>query len=353
MNFTRRLTLAAMLVFAALDLSAEPASYRSGAEPFVRDMADRHGFDPARLRQLLERARYRQGIVDAMDRPYEGRPWHSYRRLFLTPERIEGGVAFWREHAALLARAEAAFGVSPQIIVAIIGVETSYGDNVGRHRVIDALTTLGFAYPRRGEFFRGELEAFLLLSREEQMDPLEAVGSYAGAMGKPQFISSSYRSYAVDFDGDGRRNLWRSDADVIGSVANYFRQHGWRPGEPVAFPAELQGGVPAGLEIAEKTPLAPTSTAGELRNAGIHWREPLPDAVAATLIRLDGVAEEYWVGLENFYVITRYNHSNLYAMAVHQLSEEIRSRHEGPIRQAGAPGARGGRLADAKSTGGR
>jgi membrane-bound lytic murein transglycosylase B len=343
--------LAGMLAFAALDLSAEPASYRSEAETFVRDMVDRHAFDPARLRDVLGRARYRPSIVDAMDRPYEGRPWHSYRGLFVTPERIKGGVAFWRDNAELLARAEADYGVSPQIIVAIIGVETRYGGNVGAHRVIDALTTLGFAYPRRAEFFRGELEAFLLLSREEQMDPLEVVGSYAGAMGKPQFISSSYRAYAVDFDGDGRRNLWGSNADVIGSVANYFNRHGWRPGESVAFPAELRAGIPTGLEIAEKTPVEPKSTAGELRSAGVDWREPLPPSAAATLIRLGGAEDEYWVGLVNFYVITRYNHSNLYAMAVHQLSEEIRSRYDEGLRRPVAR-SRSPRLADAKSGGG-
>jgi membrane-bound lytic murein transglycosylase B len=322
----RQLFFAGCCALAAFGLHAEPASYRAGADGFVREMVDRHGFDSLELEGLMASATYRQGIVDAMNRPYEAKPWHSYRALFVTPERIDGGVAFRRDNAELLARAEATYGVDPWIIVAIVGVETNYGANVGRHAVIDALTTLGFAYPRRADFFRKELEAFLLLTREEQVDPLHAVGSYAGAMGKPQFIPSSYRAYAVDFDGDGRRDLWNSNADVIGSVANYFARHGWRPGEPVAFPATPRGAIPAGLAVGEKKPVAPDTTVGELRRAGIVSPEAPESAVPATLIRFDGAQDEYWIGLHNFYVITRYNHSNLYAMAVYQLSEEIRAR---------------------------
>lgn len=320
----RPLRLIACLALLPPCAMAEPPSYRAEAQRFAEAMVERHQYDPETLRALLEGARYRQAIVDAMDRPYEAKPWHDYRALFVTSERIAAGVAYWREHAELLARAEATFGVDPAIIVAIIGVETNYGANVGTHRVIDALTTLGFAYPRRADFFRGELESFLLLSREERVDPITAVGSYAGAMGKPQFIASSYREYAVDFDGDGRRDLWDSPADVIGSIASYFKRHGWRPGEPIAYPAELQRGVPADIEIAEKRPLAPNTTAAALRIAGVHWREPLPPETPAALLRLDGEEDEYWIGLDNLYVITQYNHSTLYAMAVHQLSEAIR-----------------------------
>ncbi|QVL47301.1 MAG: lytic murein transglycosylase B [Thiocapsa sp.] len=318
-------------------LHAEPARYAAEADVFAREMVERHGFDSAELEGMLADARYSQAIIDAMNRPYEAKPWRDYRALFVTPERIAGGVTFWRDNADLLARAEADYGVAPQIIVAIIGVETNYGANVGKHRVIDALTTLGFSYPRRAAFFRRELEAFLVLSREEQLDPLGAVGSYAGAMGKPQFISSSYRNYAIDFDGDGRRDLWGSNADVVGSVANYFKQHGWRSGEPVAFAAELRSGVPAGIALVEKTTAPPDTTAGDLRAAGVAWDEPLPAEAPANLIRLDGVEDEYWVGLNNFYAITRYNHSNLYAMAVHQLSEAIRARRS----EAAASGTAG------------
>jgi membrane-bound lytic murein transglycosylase B len=326
MIIARQLLVAGCLVLAAFGSGAEPAAYRTEADRFVREMVVRHDFDPAALQALMARATYRRAIIDSMDRPYEAKPWHSYRALFVTPERIDAGVAFWRENADLLARAEATYGVGPQIIVSIIGVETNYGENLGRHLVIDALTTLGFGYPRRADFFRSELEAFFLLTREERVDPLGAVGSYAGAMGKPQFIPSSYRAYAVDFDGDGRRDLWSSNADVIGSVANYFKRHGWRPGEPIAVPATSSGAIPAGIAVAEKKPVLPDTTVAKLRSAGLDWREPLAPALPATLIRLDGIEDEYWVGLHNFYVITRYNHSNLYAMAVYQLSEEIRAR---------------------------
>ncbi|EGV34033.1 lytic murein transglycosylase B [Thiorhodococcus drewsii AZ1] len=314
--------------------SAEPPdAYRTGIERFVADMDGEQGFDAETLRGLLSQASYRQSIIDAIQRPYEAKPWRDYRKIFITPERIRGGARFWRENAATLERAEATFGVKQEIIVAIIGVETNYGANVGTYPVLDALSTLGFAYPPRADFFRGELEDFLRLTREEEIDPLRAVGSYAGAMGKPQFIASSYRAYAVDFDGDGRRDLWNSDADVIGSVANYFSQHGWRSGEAVAYPARSPQDSPQTLAIAEKAPLAPNLTAGALSNAGVEWDATLPAETPLTLLRLDGDGrhgedgDEYWIGLTNFYVITRYNHSNLYAMAVHQLSESIRARH--------------------------
>ncbi|WP_242523355.1 lytic murein transglycosylase B [Thiocystis minor] len=310
-------------------VAAAPDEDRAGVQRFIAGMTERHGFDPVALQTLLETARYRQTIVDAMNRPYEDKSWRDYRALFHTPERIDAGVAFWRDHAETLTRAETLFGVPPEIVVAILGVETSYGRHLGAHRVLDALTTLGFSYPKRADFFRGELESFLLLSREEGLDPGKILGSYAGALGKPQFISSSYRAYAVDFDGDGRRDLWHSDPDVIGSVANYFKLHGWRPGEPVAFPAELTASLPDGLDIAENTPLKPNRTAGDWRDAGIDWRASIAPSTPASLIRLAGPTDEYWIGLDNFYVITRYNHSNLYAMAVLQLSEEIRARHVG------------------------
>nr|WP_040732945.1 lytic murein transglycosylase B [Thiocapsa marina] len=333
MMIAHRFLFAAGVLLAASHPHAEPAGYAAEAEIFAREMVERHGFDPAALQGVLSDARYSQAIVDAMDRPYEAKPWRDYRALFVTPERIAGGVTFLRSNRVLLARAEADYGVPPQIIVAIIGVETNYGANMGKHRVIDALTTLGFAYPRRAEFFRRELEAFLLLGRQEQLDPLRVVGSYAGAMGKPQFISSSYRRYAVDFDGDGRRDLWDSNADVVGSVANYFKEHGWRAGEPVAFGARLTSGVPVGITPIEKTPAPPETTAGALRAAGVEWNEPLPAEASASLIRLDGVEDEYWIGLENFYAITRYNHSNLYAMAVYQLSEAIRGAEQAALVQ--------------------
>jgi membrane-bound lytic murein transglycosylase B len=306
-------------------VGAEPASYRAGADAFIGEMVARHRFDATELERVMARATYSQAIVDAMDRPYEAQPWHRYRALFVTPERIQGGVAYWNAHAALLERAAEIYGVSPQIIVAIIGVETNYGDNLGRHRVLDALTTLGFSYPRRAAFFRKQLEEYLLLAREERIDLVGELGSYAGAMGKPQFIPSSYRAYAVDFDGDGRRDLWRSDADVIGSVAHYLARHGWRPGQPVVIQATGSVTNPAGIAVAEKTPAEPSTRAKDLGRAGIGEAEALEPETLVTLMRLDGETDEYWITLTNFHVITRYNHSNLYALAVHQLSEAIDS----------------------------
>lgn len=326
-------TAAACLLAASWSAAvAEPVSYSTASRAFAAEMVGKHGFSESELGALMAEARYTQAIIDAMNRPYEAKPWRDYRKLFLTPERIDGGVAFLGEHRALLRKAEAAYGVPAEVIVAIIGIETNYGRNLGSHRVIDALSTLGFSYPRRAAFFRKELEEFLLLTRDEEVDARSAVGSYAGAVGKPQFIPSSYRAYAIDFDGDGRRDLWNSDADVVGSVAHYLSRHGWLRNQPVALEARLTAGKPANVNIAEKRPLAPEVGLAQLAAAGVEPAAdsdaPAPGADAkAVLIELDGDGPEYWLGFGNFYAITRYNHSNLYAMAVHQLSREVARRY--------------------------
>jgi membrane-bound lytic murein transglycosylase B len=318
--------LAVLVVLTAT--AGEPASYSAGAKHFASDMASRHGLDEMEVIAVLRQARYQQAIVDAIRRPSEAKPWYKYRPIFLTDKRTRGGVAFWRKHRELLERARAAYGVPPQIITAIIGVETQYGDNLGKHRVIDALTTLGFSYPERQDFFRGELEEFLVLTRDESIDALGAKGSYAGAMGLPQFIPSSYRAYAVDFDRDGQRDLWGSPADAVGSVGNYLRRHGWLAGQPVACEARVVRGVPKGISLSARTPQKPDTSVGRLRAAGITAKQPLEESTRVALIRLEAPEPEYWLGLENFYVITRYNHSNLYAMAVYQLSREIQAKYE-------------------------
>ena len=317
---------AVLLTFTAA--AGEPSSYRSGAQRFAADMVRKHGFAKADVSAIMGQARYRQEIIDAIRRPYEAKPWYKYRPIFLTEKRIRGGVEFWRKNRALLERAQKVYGVSPQIVTAIIGVETNYGGNLGKHRVIDALSTLGFSYPKRAKFFRKELEQFLLLTREESVDASGVTGSYAGAVGMPQFIPSSYRAYAVDFDGDGRRDLWASTADAIGSVGSYFQRHGWRAGEPVAFAAKVPGAVPKGVPVAGKKPKKPGTNWSRLLAAGVTADERLSPSTRVTLVRLDAPGPEYWLGLKNFYVITRYNHSNLYAMAVYQLSREIQGAYE-------------------------
>lgn len=306
--------------FAAAGLDADQAA-------FVDRMVVEHGFERAEVTAALEAARHDPAIVALISRPAEALPWHRYRKIFLTENRIAGGVAYWRANRDALARAEERYGVPARIIVAIIGVETAYGANTGRHRVADALKTLGFGYPKRADFFRSEFEQFLLLAREEGLDPLEPKGSYAGAMGKAQFIPSSYRRLAVDFDGDGRRNLWSSDADAIGSVANYLATHGWRAGEPVAVRASAQK-VPDAM-LAQRSGSEPTATLAELEASGIFPRKTADGTINANIISLQGEDEqEYWVGFYNFYAITRYNHSTLYAMAVNQLAEAVQHRKQ-------------------------
>lgn len=296
-------------------------SERPEARAIIERLERDHGFDPERIRSLLAEAERQPRILEAMRRPAEKvLPWHRYRRIFLGDRRIADGGAFMREHRALLERAEKEYGVSAEIIAAIIGVETLYGANVGNNRVLDALATLGFDYPERSRFFLGELEQFFVLCHDEGIDCAKAKGSYAGAMGWPQFIASSYRAYAVDFDGDGKRDLWDSPADIIGSVANYLAKHGWRAGEPVALP--LDGGDPGDLERSRRET---RYRYRDLVAAGLTAESTLlsPDTEVG-LVELEGEnGPEFWAGLNNFFVITSYNHSRLYAMAVYQLSRAI------------------------------
>ncbi|WP_313303080.1 lytic murein transglycosylase B, partial [Pseudomonas sp.] len=249
------------------------------------------------------------------------KPWKDYRPMFITDARIARGVDFWRQHEAVLARAEQEYGVPAQYVVAIIGVETFFGRNTGNYRVIDALTTLGFDYPPRADFFRKELREYLLLARDEQLDPLTLKGSYAGAMGLPQFMPSSFRNYAVDFDGDGHINIWNNPDDAIGSVASYFKRHGWVAGEGVVSRAQVNG---AQADQGLTTGIEPAKTFGQLRALGWSSHDALPDDLPVTAFRLEGDnGPEYWMGLKNFYAITRYNRSVMYAMAVHQLAEQL------------------------------
>lgn len=288
---------------------------------FISEMASEHKYDKAALTTLFDKARLHQSIIDAISRPAESKPWFDYRPIFVNRERVKGGVMFWNEHADILEKASSHYQVPPQILVAIVGVETRYGQHKGSYPVLDSLATLAFAYPPRAKFFRSELKHFLLMTREENMDPLELTGSYAGAMGMPQFISSSFRSYAVDFDKDGQRDLWNNVSDVMGSVGNYFKRHGWKPGQPVAHKVEVSGLKYKDLIDGS---LKPRYSPEQLRLAGVVLPNNLPADLKGSLIELEnGDGVEHWAVWHNFYVISRYNHSALYSMAVYQLSNEI------------------------------
>lgn len=296
---------------------------------FIEEFTREQGFAPEALEQVFSQAEHKQAILDAIARPAEKvKSWKDYRPIFLTHARINKGVVFWQANAAALASAEQEYGVPAEVIVAIIGVETFYGGNTGSWRVIDALSTLCFDYPPRAAFFCQQLKAFLVLSRQQQINPLSIKGSYAGAMGLPQFMPSSFLAYAVDFDNDQHIDIWNSPTDAIGSVANYFKQHGWIQGESVVSAATLENdqalqAVTPGIE--------PQYTLEQLRALG--WRSTdsrLPPETKATALRLEGAqGVEYWLGLPNFYAITRYNRSPLYAMAVYELSLALRHAKEG------------------------
>ena len=292
---------------------------------FIEEMESRHGFDRNRLHAIFRDINISSSVLEAISRPAEKLPWYRYRPIFIRQDRINQGVDFWRRYEKELYRAGVEFGVPPEIIVAIIGVETQYGRTTGKYRVIDSLATLGFHYPPRGEFFLSELEQFLLLTREQGLDPLSIRGSYAGAMGIPQFISSSYRHYAIDFDSDGHIDIWNNPADAIGSVGNYFRQHGWLNGKPVAIRARVAGDRYRELLT---DVLEPNIEIAQLRQHDIQSDKELPGDALVKLIELESDnGDEHWLAMHNFYVITRYNHSPLYAMAVFQLAQEIRESH--------------------------
>jgi len=317
--------------FASQTPPAGPGNYgeRADVGEFIAEMVKRHAFVASELRTLFSKANYQQAIIRAMSPPTEApiRSWRVYRGLFVNRERIEAGVKFRKQHRAVLARAEQEFGVPAEIIVAILGVETVYGRNMGTHRMIDALATLAFDYPRRADFFRDELEHFLLYARENGIDVLAARGSYAGAFGIPQFMPGSYRRYALDFDGDGRTDLNSSPADAIGSVANYLRSHGWDVGQPIVVRAQVDGKAFRSLIDAG---IRPVHRVADLPAYGVTVRSDdsatkLPPEAECALIELEtpGRPSEYWVGLQNFYVLTRYNRSSFYAIAVVELARAI------------------------------
>ena len=300
------------------------------AEKFIDKMVAEHNFDRQQLHEILSQAKRLDYVLRLMDRQAPtGLPpsgpngaWLRYRKQFITPDNVQNGVVFWNQYQDALNRAQQTYGVPPEIIVGIIGVETRWGRVMGKTRILDALATLSFAYPRRAAYFSSELETFLLMARTEGDDPLNLKGSFAGAMGYGQFMPSSFKQYAVDFNGDGHINLWDPE-DAIGSVANYFKAHGWVSGDLVAVQA---AGQAPGMENGFKTKY----NVSELSAAGLSPMQPLGDHSQASLLRLDvGTGYQYWYGLPNFYTITRYNHSTHYAMAVWQLGLAVSQARQG------------------------
>jgi peptidoglycan lytic transglycosylase B len=298
-------------------------------ETFIHKMAEKHHFNPRELRNIFSQVKPDPEVLEAISMPATSMSWDDFSARFINPTRIDEGVKFWDDNAEALARARQQYGIPEEIVVATIGVETRYGRSTGTYRVLDSLTTLAFDYPQRAGFFKQELEQFLLLTREDRIDPLDIKGSYAGAMGLPQFIPSVYRRYAVDFNGDGTLNLWEDPADAIGSIANYYKAYGWQPGQPIAVAVVENGDELAPLLSPDVKPRVPVA---ELQKMGVTPEQEIPDEILASLFVLgDGDEAQYWLALNNFYVITRYNRSVNYAMAVFELSREIRRAREARV----------------------
>lgn len=309
---------------------------RAPIEKFIAQMAYAHGFDQTALRTLFAQVQPSQGVMKAIGAPSTSKSWYEFKPLFVDAGRIGGGVRYWNENAGTLSRARNEFGVPEAVIVALIGIETRYGRNTGGYRVIDALSTLAFDWPARGDFFRGELEEFLLLCREQSWDPLTVKGSFAGAMGLAQFMPGSYRRHGLDYDADGRIDLWTNSSDVIGSVASYLRFYGWKDGQPIVAPARVEGDPKPLLEIG----LKPSLTLDQWRMRGAHPLSPMPDQLNASLFSLDLIGgPEYWFGFDNFYALLQYNRSRNYVMAIYELAIEITREKERLAVTGGLPDA--------------
>ncbi len=328
MSLRLKVALVCCCLWTNLSCAADTYEGHPAAARLIDELVDKEQFERAELERIFAAAERKESILEAIARPAEKtKPWYEYRQIFLTDKREQEGASFYREHRDVLRRAQQETGVPAEIIVAIIGVETFYGRITGSYRVIDALSTLAFDYPQRAAFFTGELKNYLLLTREQGLDPLQPMGSYAGAMGYGQFMPSSYRNYAVDFDGDGMTDIWNNPVDAIGSVANYFEAHGWVAGDRVVSAAEAAGDVGEEWFVRTRAGLVPKHTVAEFAAAGVRARDELdPEALAIAMQFELEQGYEYWLGLHNFYVITRYNHSAMYAMSVYQLGQRIAAR---------------------------
>ncbi len=317
------------LCLSLLRVAGSDYHQRVDVKQFIQDFAAKEKLDPNKISTIIAQGEKQQKILDAISRPAEkSLNWGQYRHIFLEPKRLQQGIEFWREYETVIDNVAKKYQVAPEIIVAIIGVETRYGRLTGSYRVLDALLTLGFDYPKRGKFFRGQLEQFLLLTQEQGLSPLELKGSYAGAMGYGQFIPGSYRAYAADYEGDGVIDIWNNPADAIASVANYFAKHRWSYGDLVAVPLSPQNDK-AKVKPLVSNSVKPKTSVASLRKSGLIISRQISDEEKVALLAYetsDGM--EYWLAFDNFYSITRYNRSQLYAMAAFQFSQLLKThRH--------------------------
>jgi membrane-bound lytic murein transglycosylase B len=309
-----------------------PASVNESIDKFIAEMVEKNHFDANYLKSLFSHVHLDATVTEKMNKPYEGQPWTVYRNFFITDERVANGVQYWQQHSKELARAEKVYGVPASVIVAIIGVESKYGTKQGDFPTFQTLTTLAFNYPSRAKFFTSELEHFLLMTREQKFDPLAIKGSYAGAIGMPQFMPSSYRNYAVNFEGGKNVNLISNDADVISSVGNYLKRNGWQENQLVAVPAKATANA---LKNIKQEPLKPAYTLQELHALGVAWDQKLPfDAKAAFFTVEFDKKNQHWVALNNFQVISRYNHNMQYVLAVHEFSQAIKAQRLEALKES-------------------
>ncbi len=315
----------------SVTLAADQESINKAMEQFIVNMSEKNHFDPAYLKDLFSHVHIDPIVTQKMNKPYETQPWTVYKNFFITPDRVAGGVQYWQTHAKDLARAEKMYGVPASVIVAIIGVESKFGTKQGDFPTLQTLATLAFNYPSRAPFFTKELEHFLLMSREQKLDPLKITGSYAGAIGMPQFMPSSYRNYAVNFAGDKNVNLISNDAHVISSVGNYLKRNGWQANGVVALQAKV---TPSAISSIKQEPLKPNYTLQQLRQKGVAWNKTLPMDSKASFFTVEYEKNvQPWVALHNFQVISRYNHNMQYVLAVYELSQAIQTQHTQAMKE--------------------
>ncbi|SEI90713.1 lytic murein transglycosylase B [Nitrosomonas eutropha] len=312
-----------LIAYSSVCLAAQPTPIsRSEVRNFITYMVNHHQYEMNELEKIFSQTNFRPDILKLISTPASAITWDEYRKRFVNMQRIRGGINFWNKHASELEQARKIYGVPEEIIVAIIGIETAYGSSTGTYRILDALTTLAFDFPRRADYFREELEQYLLLAREQKFGLLDIKGSYAGAIGIPQFMPGSYRRYAVDFNHDGKIDLSGSAADAIGSIGNYLKEYGWEAGKPIAVRARIrsenfQKFLDAGIE--------PLHSVKKLREAGIIPLDSITDDTLSALLELNSQGNrQFWLGFRNFYAITRYNRSTFYAMSVFELARAIR-----------------------------